>query len=196
MRERPILFSGSNVCAILEGRKTQTRRLIKPQPPALGEKQRPHKFAFTTDDEGVNLYVHSQSAGAGNWIVRYPFGQPGERLWVRETGLWANLGFESHVAYRANGEPDNSWSRPVKWRPSIYMPRWASRITLEVTGVRVERLVEISEADAIAEGVEIEVRENGALEPFRRLWDSINVKRAPWASNPYVWVIEFKRITP
>ena len=203
MKERPILFSSEMVRAIIDGRKTQTRRVVKPQP----------------------------AAG-----LPCPYGAPGDRLWVRET----------FASFRAEGQPvtprdaryvvlrdgaqvyaDGKTYPPlaayaagafdaIKWRPSIHMPRWASRITLEVVSVRVERVQSITEEDARAEGVDWaaphpygerwdddreDPREVGystggsfARDNFRRLWDSINGKRASWASNPWVWAVEFRRV--
>jgi hypothetical protein len=164
MNERPILFSGEMVRAILEGRKTQTRRVIKPQ-----------------------LRIN----------YKCPYGQPGDRLWVRETWQCFKPNTEEIInpntvniralAYRAT----NEWRG--KWRPSIHMPRWASRITLEITAVRVERLQDIGEVDAMREGDP--TCENTHIDWFRALWDSINAKRGySWESNPWVWVVEFQRI--
>jgi hypothetical protein len=189
MKERPILFSGAMVRAILEGRKTQTRRLAK-YIPALG---RPedwcHKFGCGFDPI------------AGNVDYWCPYGQIGDRLWVRET--WAIGDRDNDVLYAA----DPSWNvdgvavpPPVNkgtvhagnWRPSIHMPRWASRIALEVTGVRVERLNMITAGDAEAEGVDASTC--GNIEEYQRLWDSINTKRGyEWAKNPWVWVVEFRK---
>ncbi len=162
MKERPILFSGAMVRAILEGRKTQTRRIVKPQPPQHTREvttfhhpdPRTHYWAF----DGESLM---------DWAQPCPYGEVGDRLYVRETWQHSNHPFGPYesdclVFYRADyfddpHGPDGEKSPEGKyreWRPSIHMPRAASRITLEVTDVRVERLQEISEADAIAEGVE------------------------------------------
>lgn len=184
MKERPILFSGEMVRAILEGRKTMTRRVIKPQP--AGEWAAPGKTAC-------------------------PYGQPGDRLWVRETWRKTNWTDEPNrgewrVFWRAT-EKEDSRNNGL-WRPSIHMPRWASRILLEVVSVRVERVQDISEEDARAEGVEWQNerpcwvnyldREDWsptARDSFRTLWDSINAKRGyGWDANPWVWVVEFKKI--
>jgi hypothetical protein len=174
MKERPILFSGPMVRAILDGRKTQTRRAIRPPMP-------------WRDGWGVGLGEYN-----------CPYGQPGDRLWVRET--WAPKQWEKGACYRATGDLLDTGH--CQWRPSIHMPRWASRITLEVIGVRVERLQDISEADAEAEGCEPlpmcggpEVGGYNCYQSgFELLWGSINGKLAPWSSNPWVWVVEFQRI--
>ena len=192
--ERPILFSGPMVRAIIDGRKAQTRRLVKPQPDT-------NNVADIKLDLDGFLYVE-----AGRWCQRCPYGIPGDRLWVRET--WADtMGDPPEAIYRADGERHPSSA--LKWRPSIFMPRWACRLVLEVTAVRVERLQKISEADAKAEGCaakdlvthkgtmgpfDAELTQNAATakEAYRALWNSLNAKRAPWASNPFVWVIEFR----
>lgn len=227
--ERPILFSGPMVRAILEGRKTQTRRVVRWQ----GPKGFPHDFskAFTDNPAGIKRlmvpYHHPDDSYADGCAYRHypPHGDPGDRLWVRETwqeffndeipegrtrsvrgrmGIPAEPERLSYVAFRADGEmPDHPIAGKAIWRPSIYMPRWASRITLEITGVRVERLHDISEDDAKAEGCHgTGASSEGWLHDslplytavFRELWDSINAKRAPWGSNPWVWVISFKRL--
>ncbi|HLF10636.1 MAG TPA: hypothetical protein VJA26_05430 [Gammaproteobacteria bacterium] len=187
MAERPIIFSGDMVKAILADQKSQTRRVVKPQPKG--------------DVEPCNLPTGFWAIGDNDYAERCPYGVPGDTLWVREA--WADAGdgkwpemFEGHLwpKYRAT-EPD----APVKrWRPSIHMPRWASRISLRVTGVRVERLNEISPADCIAEGITQPRYGDGRycswVDPYRDLWDSLNGKRAPWSSNPLVWCIAFERI--
>jgi hypothetical protein len=207
VRVRPILFSGPMVRALLDGRKTQTRRAVKPQPPERWEGARPHKIALTTDDEGAELFAYSQSAGNGDWTARCPYGVPGDRLWVRET--WAHDGPDletvrtRHEDMLPGGDSYGPYYRATEiapdtllWRPSIFMPRWASRITLEITDVRVERLQDISEADALAEGVTHSLSHPAgrtAAENYSWLWDDINGEGA-WASNPWVWVLTFKRI--
>lgn len=172
MKERPILFSGAMVRAILEGRKTQTRRLVKPQPPSTARSKKPW-------------------CSVEDLLKACPYGVAGDRLWVRET--FANNGYE--LFYRADGValPPRMPSGPAKWKPSIFMPRAACRLVLEVTAVRVERLQEISGGDAWAEGVSDGPRPSLAIACYRRLWDSLNAKRAPWASNPWVWVLTFSR---
>lgn len=182
-RERPILFKGEMVRAILDGRKTQTRRVVKPQP----------KYgAFNCDcDWDVYWYENDKEIH-----VRCPYGQPVDRLWVRET--WTNADGEKDIRYRAE-ERAICCDALYRWRPSIHMPRWASRITLEITSVRVERLQDISEEDAKAEGVSaMLVPPDGGSWPyaqgFEYLWNSLAKPGSTWANNPWVWVIEFKRV--
>jgi len=203
MKERPILFGGEMVRAILDGRKTQTRRVINPQP----------EWQLTAPRvvDGKWLFG-SVASGYAQDVWRCPYGQPGDHLWMRET--WATPGNFDHIkpselgashfsstelVYRATSEHGDAY---YTWRPSIFMPRWASRITLEVTGVRAERVQEISEEDAKAEGVtawhprdpSIVFRPEGSYRNgFHQLWDSINAKRGyAWDSNPWVWVVEFE----
>lgn len=237
MKERQILFSGPMVRALLNDTKTQTRRVVKPQPVA---NQR-GKFNFTTftDDEGIESYWQNYPFWGP---VRCPYGQPGDRLWVREswgyfdpdgTGVDYDRDHNDDgkagpcTAYRQEMLEEgnalrNYWRRriaykatfaerkygmgpvgPNKWRPSIHMPRWANRITLEITAVRVERLQDISEADAQAEGCPIECMtptgdDSGSSiygpGGYMALWNDINGPRS-WDANPWVWVVEFKRIT-
>jgi len=200
-KERPILFSGAMVRAILDGTKTQTRRVMKDWV------KHPHLFEANTTiqcNQGVACWVRADmrdSLGGPCYIQsRCPYGQPGDRLWVRET--WAHTDYEREgpfqncTIYRADGE-DGVWDAPgYRWRPSIHMPRWASRITLEITGVRVEQVQDITPDDAYAEGIR-EVYYEHAVGAFRVLWDSINAARGyGWASNPWVWVVEFRRVQP
>lgn len=150
--------------------------------------------------------------GQASW--RCPYGEPGDLLWVRETHAIATghmYDGEAAVKYRADDalvalhdERSNSHARNAsisdRWRPSIHMPRWASRLTLRVTEVRVERLQDISEDDAEAEGVDPYEYPSGPLAPSHRgaffeLWDKLNAQRAPWRSNPWVWVVSFERVT-
>lgn len=197
MKERPILFSAPMVRALLDGSKAQTRRVVKcPYKPWKG---RVYDAPWTVVRHSGGGWRATQHREDGSIIDEIgeagfpcPYGVPGDRLWVRET-----FGpCDGWLCYRATeGEkcvPDGG-----KWRPSIHMPRWASRITLTVTDVRVERLQDISEADAIAEGCldtdgsptqELSGTARGA---YAVLWDDLNAERAPWATNPWVWVISF-----
>ena len=213
MKERPILFSGPMVRAILEGRKTQTRRVIKPQPKS--ELFRVGHYHETCIDRHGNEYpscdeMFGISSEDGEWSTKCPYGVDGDRLWVRETWFDNQASDDgctdqspARCVYRADGEFGEQFASDylhAKWTPSIHMPRWASRIDLEITGVRVERLNEISDADAMAEGCEglkHVPSVGGMLDPprfeFQRLWESIN-GQGSWAANPWVWVVEFKRV--
>lgn len=194
--ERPIYPRGPQIRAILEGRKTQTRRVMKPQPtgqPVTTTTPGNQFGAIWPYDDGTEKYCAC------------PYGQPGDSLWVRETwavGPWhrstkpSELPPYTEVFYHA----DNVNHSHFAWRPSIFMPRWASRITLRVVNVRVERLQDISESDAIAEGIKQDA--NGLWLPggydtlvlaYRDLWDSIYGKTHPWNSNTLVWVLEFEK---
>lgn len=201
MTDHPILFSAPMVRAILEGRKTQTRRVVKPQPVRMGSDWMASK-RDSAHCEQVYLWDHRALVNDRFVSEACPFGVPGDRLWVRET---FNGNPESGIgyAYRAT-QPEMDG---LPWRPSIHMPRAASRITLEVVGVRVERLNEISEEDAKAEGAARhqcghyvaqrpldDVYEN-ARDWFADLWESINGPGS-WEANPWVWVVEFKAAKP
>ncbi|HDZ9441290.1 TPA: morphogenetic protein [Klebsiella quasipneumoniae subsp. similipneumoniae] len=179
MKERGMIFNGEMVRAILDGRKTQTRR--------------PVKFPVLDKNLGCEL-AGNELAGelsAGNYL-NSAFGKPGDRIWVRETWARYNIDQNSHdIAYRATTPAD--WPEEGRWRPSIHMPRWASRILLEITGVRVERLRSMSQDDARAEGVIAASSPMEAGLAFRELWDSIYGEES-WKANPWVWVIEFKRV--
>jgi hypothetical protein len=252
MKERPILFSAPMVRAILDGTKTQTRRVVNPQPsdgwapenpPVLGRITSPHvkrgrfgvfvRRGLGTDFPEIDL-------------IPCPYGLPGDRLWVRETfyafGRWetrfsakkgrdewhfVDLTLDSGKTYRYTNRPPqpqlmgvnrhSGGTTPAWWkRPAIHMPRAASRITLDLTRVRVERLQGISEVDAIAEGIEKSpsLGKPGAFQwcdyripgdpsewfncpirSYRSLWESINGPGS-WEANPWVWVVEFKRVQP
>ncbi len=239
MTEHGMIFNAEMVRAVLDGRKTQTRRIMKVQP--APSKTREGDFCFPCNK--LEAMIHVSQFIPGNSPVPHaheffsiccPFGAVGDRLWVRETwmpdaprdGTWADVEFygckgsplsmiperfrkPEHCIHRA------SWdgSEMVGWTPSIHMPRWASRIMLEITGVRVERLNSISEEDAAAEGVGSAVwfagkgvpeeqwtslGEHGAyrashINSFATLWESIYGADS-WQANPWVWVIEFKRV--
>lgn len=204
MSDRPILFQGAMVRALLAGTKTQTRRVFKAKNGGVW----PNK----NDLPGMRQILRN-----------CPYGQPGDRLWVREAWMpdppiddtWASTAWNgcgrviSEVPERFHHPRFCNYAAdwlhgPITWRPSIYMPRWASRITLEVTGVRVERLQEISEADAQAEGCSLECMtptgdDSGSAihgpGGYIALWESINGPGS-WDANPWLWVVEFKRVTP
>lgn len=243
VKQRPILFSGEMVRAILDGRKTQTRRVVKE--------------SVSAKEMGKDVLPMINRNGA--WLKPCewsPYGHIGDRLWVRETwriGAWAMDDNEFCIDYKADNsqrrqwlkcEDDELWERlciqsvddaekaglemdenctyhwehgesPCRWRPSIHMPRWASRINLEITDVRVERIQDISIGDAISEGIpqtygealnvfgegKLVGRENHiwdnftSIENFRWLWDSINADRGfGWDVNPWVWALTFKRV--
>lgn len=236
MKERPILFSAPMVRAILEGRKTQTRQVIKPQPTVINKGHDRFRWKNKID---TPLVIACDVMAA--WS---PYGLPCDRLWVRET--WADVhpllaegrysqpgragipgpppvGYR--VIYRADGDtvpplyhsmsgyPHRTTDRasaasdivePFEWEPSIHMCRWMSRITLEVTGVRVERVQDISGEDAKAEGITPDMETHAgqywredAIIDFSALWDSINAARGyGWDANPWVWVVEFRRAQP
>ncbi|KJK22162.1 hypothetical protein UB46_23490 [Burkholderiaceae bacterium 16] len=257
-KERPILFSAPMVRAILDGRKTQTRRMLNPQPvwdphwgsaagltgawrigsPApMGLAERGDHWSLIFDDEKRLRYPTAEAYG---WGARAgcPYGQPGDRLWVRKSWrvgkphdktpprdilpLQLAAGRGVTVLYAAGGarsigpagriEPTYPDDAPMpnwagKGRPSIHTPRALSRIVLELTGVRVERLNDCSEADAIAEGIAPELDGwtdysnpscqmcTNSVNSYRTLWDSINGAGA-WEANPWVWVVEFRRVQP
>ena len=218
--EKPILFSGEMVRAILDGTKTQTRRIIKPQPDTWRHDER--GFEFNRTDEHRPVF-------ADTFAKNYsPYGQPGDRLWVRETWktgcnldkyspkqireTYEDAGYRlgdrkngkcCPMLYISDGEHKRWGDHDIadfgewgKTRVSIHMPRWASRITLEINGVRIESLHDITEDDARAEGVSTQLNGKGILsnvEAFRMLWTRIN-GASSWTQNPWVWVVEFRRI--
>jgi hypothetical protein len=256
VKEHPILFSAPMVRALMNGSKTVTRRQVKVQPFDLSWSRRDHRFEYTAGraangDEIDGLYAYSTRSG-GEWSAKCPYGQPGDRLWVRET--WGVIShdfdehanmidwtpdrpatpirempfgrgyYSGHVIYRADGEAtwagddDGGGDDRSCWKPSIHMPRIASRILLEITDVRIERLQAgegetASESRYVAEGINRIHHGNGEyyfhsfkyeagpgnwIDPFdawRELWVSINGAEA-WNTNPWVWVVEFKRVTP
>ena len=223
-RARPILFTGPNVTNILSGRKTQTRRILKPlmgpgwrpetangDPCRLGMITSPHpkkgRFGVFMRREihpGTGKYEHD--------LVPCPYGAPGDLLWVREAWMgplmshaecmeyWrsGSAKFETpkHCQYAADGGPrpeymDADDNLRQGWKPSIHMPRWASRLTLEITEVVVERLQDISNEDAVEEGIGTPRDLRYAIQDgFRPLWESIN-GTGSWAKNPWVWVVKF-----
>ena len=223
VKERPILFSGPMVRALLDGSKTQTRRVVKPQP-------------VRVEDSSIlqwrgGLFQPERLPANSNMLKHCPYGQPGDRLWVRETCI----GWETHegrdgVWYVADGtfrpientrEAADQWLVLRTYRgergaqgPGIHMPRWASRILVEIVSVRVERLRDISEADSLAEGIQqrpVRCRDarlagqtvygigdendwaNTARQAYEHLWEQINGPGS-WDANPFVWVVSFNRV--
>ena len=192
-KEIPILFSTPMVQAILAGRKTQTRRVLKPQP----------------DEDGLARFIPTGEFHDTSGAVYKPKWQVGDKIWVRETWALNWNDFPEHpFKYRADYGPETvDWN----WKPSLFMPREACRLFLKVTDIRVERLQDISEEDAEAEGYSYEswhrMNEEAAgvnlysipkdtRTWFRTLWDSINSDKCPWESNPWVWVITFEKYQP
>jgi hypothetical protein len=249
VRERPILFSAPMVKAILEGRKTQTRRIVKPSNstvlgriPSAKADARDYfngwvnlgfddKRACSDGHDGFPyLHVPILNEDEGRFYRVYPRMQPGDRLWVRETWAmndvkhgWCSIPKQrprsfGGIVYQADGDGD--WEDQFAeldgdippWKPSIFMPRWASRITLEITDVRVERVQDISREDVRGEGIPETYGEAVQLglpgideldshiwdnfttaEQYAYLWDSLN---GNWQENPWVWVVSFRRIEP
>ncbi|HCI6678690.1 TPA: hypothetical protein NPP42_001886 [Klebsiella pneumoniae] len=197
--DRGMIFNAEMVRALLDGRKTQTRRPIKWKQTRfteIGEREDGSKWPWSEDAEHACDFWHP-----------CPFGAVGDRIWVREAfRVHSRATDVATLVYKASER--NSWTEqtrrvpvavcnkpatPEKWTPSLHMPRWASRILLEITGVRVERLRSMSQDDARAEGV---IAASGPMEAglaFRELWDSIYGEES-WKANPWVWVIEFKRV--
>ncbi|MBH3279176.1 hypothetical protein I5N59_00190 [Serratia marcescens] len=199
MKERPVIFNGEMVRAILDGRKTQTRRVMKVQPESSGFGLRFITESLNNRDTGKYFWSQSDAVGINKPRSKpfpCPFGQVGDQMWVRETWAGAGASAPELQLYRAN-YPEHVGSEyenvppasEIRWTPSIHMPRWASRITLEITAVRVERLQDISEADAIAEGG----TKHFNIDWFGPLWASIYGVDS-WNANPWVWVIEFRRV--
>ncbi|HCC2880301.1 morphogenetic protein [Klebsiella variicola] len=209
MTERGMIFNSEMVRAILDGRKTQTRRIMAPQP---------------ADDIERGIFPNPEAIGwksslrhkHGSTTAHFcPYGKPGDRIWVRETFQGPLFDYDlmdsyckdptpfekpEFCVYKADGVPapefyDADDELHCCWRPSIHMPRWASRILLEITDVRVERLKSISDGDAIREGCSTADMKSGdcVADVFARLWASIYGDES-WNSNPWVWVIEFKRV--
>lgn len=193
MKERPILMSAPMVRAILDGRKTQTRRIVKERPP------------YIYVNEGRLL----RDDGLGEYNDYFPYGILGDRLWVRETCLIWKGGAEEEIIYQEDLEFEGCKRDAIKlkkqgypkngigiWKatPSIHMPRWASRITLEITNIRVERLQDISVEDAMAEGITHHAMDDPRVE-YQWLWEDINGKGS-WDLNPWVFAISFKRVQP
>lgn len=217
MKERPILFSGAMVRAVLDGTKTQTRRVVKPQPTGFVG----GPGVTLRDGSPAPLIPIDEDSGDYGREIHCPHGQPGDRLWVREA--WRVIDAadcfaprELTAAHRLWFEADGPHDPPAgRYRPGMFMPRWASRINLDVTGVRVERLQDISEADAMAEGIFPHVRggwhwlqhNSSNLDDWNQfgyktariaylaLWEAINGPGSAEA-NPWVWAINFQRVAP
>lgn len=204
MKERPIPFIGPMVRAILDGRKTQTRRVVTVN---RGRKKIRPTEPYEFDHDGV-LMVEDECGETHAFADYYPcpYGKPGDRLWVRET--WSIPSNEplngrtvptEDVRYAASSYAVDIQNPANRWRPSIHMPRWASRLLLEITDVRVQRVQDISEADAEAEGV-LPVHSNmgdtaSYIGGFYFIWGDINEKRGfGWNANPWVWTITFRRV--
>ena len=238
IKERPILFSAPMVRAILEGRKTVTRREIKTRMRSADTSFELHQ---QPDGSWRPMHTFDESCMDDQGTehpITCPYGRPGDRLWVRET--WGVIShdfdehgnmidwepdrpaspirempfghgyYSGHVIYRADGEAvwagddDGGGDDRTAWKPSIHMPRIASRILLEITDVRVERLQDISEEQAMAEGIakhpgggyHVEDGKHywaSPIDSFAGLWSSVG---GDWDANPWVWVVEFKRVTP
>ncbi|HDL6748682.1 TPA: hypothetical protein PXJ82_004433 [Yersinia enterocolitica] len=189
MNEKPILFNAEMVNAILSGRKTQTRRIIS--------EKTLHLFGVAASAGQCHPIELCDQRSQSYYLDFCPLGKPGDQLWVREA-FAAGLCTESTLAYRATHKTEDleeGWGETIKWTPSIHMPRWASRINLLITGVRVERLQDISDADASAEGCKISSMQSGEClsDMFARLWKSIYGDES-WQANPWVWVINFERM--
>jgi len=205
-KARPLIFSASMVRAILAGTKTQTRRLVKKQNSCVDGQP----CNFWSELDFNDAFVDPGPSPAGNpgpylKVARpteesrhrvYPRVQPGDLIWCKET--WGpcagGLVFRADDAGSVVSCPDGG-----KWRSSMFMPRWASRITLEITEARVERLQDISEEDALAEGVDPYECPSGPATPdarsaYAELWDRLNKDRCPWSASPWVWIISFKRV--
>ncbi|RZG79657.1 hypothetical protein [Acinetobacter venetianus] len=215
MKERPILFNTAMVQAILSGNKTQTRRIVKPQPEVCDDARGGHWWPSSDVQSMVHVEKELQDY-EGFWRGLIddcnPFGAKGDRLWVRES--WYQKGtvgrtypdddeyqFFGHrqAAYVADGDAPKDWT--FKKRPSIHMPRWACRLILEITNIRIERLQNITTEDAKAEGFDYSTHPSaiemgyaiGAKTNFRFTWEQIYGQNE-WNKNPWVWVVEFKVI--
>lgn len=182
MNEKPILFNSEMVQAILSGRKTQTRRIIS--------EKTLHLFDVAAIAGECHPLGLCDQRSQSYYLEFCPLGNPGDQLWVRET--FGDCGVR--LVYRADSD-DGAACIVKRWTPSIHMPRWASRINLLITGVRVERLQDISDADASAEGCKISSMQSGEClsDMFARLWKSIYGDES-WQANPWVWVINFERM--
>jgi hypothetical protein len=192
VKERGILFTGEMVRAILDGRKTVTRRLVKHRGEVAPASCRIKRGTYPNGSEG--WFADWRHEAGWQRALHCDYGGPGDVMWVKEAFSACRHGVNhpACVDYRADGREDFKWTSP------LYMPRALSRITLEVVDVRVERLWDLTEAEAIAEGVATPSYPPSVLEPhatlFQIVWDRINGKKAPWALNPWVWRVEFRRL--
>jgi len=214
MKERPIIMSAESVLALLDKRKYQTRRVLEPQPGKIG---------LFSDREWL-IGKNGVWADGHGYQKKCPYGVPGDRLWVKETWKFLSIGARNFVddpfpcSWQYRADDKKAWgpvthdklpkqSNSKKWRSPLYMFRWASRITLEILNVRVERLGEIDNEGALAEGVDFAgygevvllLGEHGqpamskVIFDFAKGWNSVNEKRGyPWAANPWVWVLEVR----
>lgn len=196
MTERPVIFNGEMVRAILAGRKTQTRRIMKPQPEPVPGQPGEYWWPAKAFETMVKMSDFQRVGFEGAAADASPFGRIGDRLWVRET--FGDCGVR--LVYRADDD-DGASCQVARWTPSIHMPRSACRMLLEITDVRVERLNDISEQDALAEGIDDGTSPAAIAvgwfekprKAFRRLWERIYGQES-WDSNPWVWVVEFKQV--
>jgi hypothetical protein len=223
MQEHPILFNGDMVRAILEGRKTQTRRPLKIQPPSSSCQIATFIESTSREDRKKEGKLHWVKLSPDGLSVIYnqgkyfacPFGQPGDRLWVRETWAWIGSETNGHYVYRSNYLPEQQYF--VTWQPSIHMPRKASRIILEIDEIGAERIQDITEDEAMAEGIrewtkDGELYKYGHIEPgdqgctpwsampktvmgaYKSLWNGIYTEDLNWEANPWVWVVKFHKV--
>lgn len=187
-KERPIIFSGPMVKAILDGSKTQTRRVVKPQPHRTIDGARVNRDGFIEWWQD-----HTGMRGVGGKSC--PYGIAGDKLWVLENFRYSGGGDSKRAIYKCDGKTGvfhpHSGYLDCRWRPSIHMPRWASRITLKVTDVSVERLLSITAKGVVAEGFPF----SSDLDQFKLDWNTTNAKLGfGWAENPWVWVITFRKL--
>lgn len=208
MKESPIIFSGEMVRAILDGRKTQMRRPVKWPVRSKSDGVKRRIFGFEDIEEIKTILKDPQKS-----LLRIvcPFGQVGDRLWVRES--WCPQGdeqgrvIEGKAWYKADGEyivvldddgsmkQNKNGTEASPWKPSIQMPRWASRITLEITDIRIQRVQELSYNDCLSEGVDHKDDKKPCQMCFQTLWDSLYAKKGfGWPVNPWVWAITFRTI--
>lgn len=199
-KARPIIFSAPMVQAILRGEKTETRRLVKPQPGSL----------FKSFGKLPTCTCHPYGFHDGEHHYRSPYGQPGDLLWVRETFFCNHFGYPTgpreelleEMHYRADGTPDFEGEEIyMRWQPSTHMPRWASRILLEITDVQVEHLRDITEEGAQREGApQMHLDDLGGTwkthkRGFESIWTRLHGEDS-WIANPWVWVVQFSKVQP